>query len=372
MMHELEPTFCEMIRPLFPDSDVHLAVRALLAGNVPGQVYVDDPRHPRAALARIGYRFYLGGSPGEEAFNREMGRFFAETVYPKGRAAGQEGFVVKCTTAGWVEQADVLLPGKMPIPEYHHYYAGREVCHNWRAMLPPDVTIRPVDRALLAADLEGLDDLREEMQSERPSVAEFLDKSFGLVPVRENEVIGWCLSEYNCGDRCEVGIATAEAYRRRGLATLLSTAFIEHARARGIDRIGWHCNADNAASNATALKVGLRQVAAYPAYLCLFDEVVHLAVHGNRHFEQQEYAEAAVWYDRALEHGEAPIWVYLNGACAHAMAGGGERALQRLHEALDRGFVDVEYLRTRRWFDGLRGTAAWDRLIRRVEERDHE
>lgn len=368
-MHELGPAACELARPLFPDLDVHLAVKALLAGNVPGHVYVDDPRDPRAALAWIGHRFYLGGSPQEAAFNRELGRFFTGTIYPEGRAAGEEGFVVKCTVPEWVGQIDVLLPGKFPLAERQHYYVGQEVRHNWRAMLPPGITFRLVDRALLEEDLGGLDDLREEMQSERPSVDEFLDKSFGFVPVHGREVIGWCLSEYNCGDRCEVGIATAEGYRRQGLATAIASAFVEYARAHGINHVGWHCDAENAGSNATARKLGFAQALVYPAYLCLYDDVVQLAVHGDHAFRQEQYAEAAGWYERALQQGEAPTWAYINCACAHAMSGGAEQALRRLHEAVDRGFADVEYLRTRRWFEGLRGTAAWSRLVRRVEEK---
>ena len=268
-MHELEPAAYERARPLFPDLDVHLAVKALLAGNVPGRVYVDGAARPRAALAWIGHRFYLGGAPENEAFNRELGRFFAETVYPQGLAAGHEGFVVKCTAPGWTQQIDVLLPGKHPIPLGQHYYAGREVGHDWRALLPPDITLRLVDRALLSEKLEGLADLEEEMQSERPSVDEFLAKSFGFVPMHGDRVAGWCLSEYNCGDRCEVGIATAEGYRRRGLATLVASAFVEYALAHGIAHVGWHCNANNAGSIATALKAGFRKVLEYPAYLCI-------------------------------------------------------------------------------------------------------
>jgi len=88
------------------------------------------------------------------------------------------------------EQIDVLLPGKFPIPKTQHYYAaGRcaPIARRLARPAPPGISIRPVDRDLLAEDLEGLDDLREEMQSERPSVNEFLEKSFGFRPVLGNE-----------------------------------------------------------------------------------------------------------------------------------------------------------------------------------------
>jgi len=36
--------------------------------------------------------------------------------------------------------------------------------------------------------------------------------------------------------------------------------------AHGIDTIGWHCDADNAGSIATALKAGFHKVTEYPTY----------------------------------------------------------------------------------------------------------
>lgn len=56
--------------------------------------------------------------------------------------------------------------------------------------------------------------LVKEMQSERQSVRDFLDKSFGLCLVQGDGIVSWSLSEYNSEDRCEVGIATVEGYRR--------------------------------------------------------------------------------------------------------------------------------------------------------------
>ena len=60
--------------------------------------------------------------------------------------------------------------------------------------------------------------------SERPSVADFLARSFGYCLVHENQIIGWCMSEYNNGNRCELGIETAAPFRRRGLAAESATA----------------------------------------------------------------------------------------------------------------------------------------------------
>jgi RimJ/RimL family protein N-acetyltransferase len=106
----------------------------------------------------------------------------------------------------------------------------------------------------------------EEMCSERASVEEFLGKSFGFAAVQRGAFACWCMSEYNLGNRCEVGIETVKEYRRRGLAVLVAGAMFSHAASVGVRRIGWHCWSDNAGSVATAESLGLRYVAEFPAF----------------------------------------------------------------------------------------------------------
>jgi RimJ/RimL family protein N-acetyltransferase len=110
------------------------------------------------------------------------------------------------------------------------------------------------------------DHLRSEMCSERASVEDFVAKNFGICLVYADEIVSWCLSEYNLGPRCEVGIETVAAYRRRGLGTLVARALVEHALAHGYSQIGWDCWADNRPSAATAQKAGFRKVSDYPVY----------------------------------------------------------------------------------------------------------
>jgi len=102
--------------------------------------------------------------------------------------------------------------------------------------------------------------------SERLSVEEFLEKSFGYVVIHGGRVVGFCMSEYNTGNRCELGIATNEAYQHRGLAKLTAVTTIRHALAVGIDEIGWHCATDNVASVATAESLGFERTAEYTVY----------------------------------------------------------------------------------------------------------
>jgi len=108
------------------------------------------------------------------------------------------------------------------------------------------------------------------MQSERISVQEFLEKSFGYSTRIDDEIVGWCMSEYNTANRCELGIATVGAYRRQGIATLLGKALIKHALAQDINCIGWHCWADNKPSIATARKLGFEKCFEYQVFIISF------------------------------------------------------------------------------------------------------
>ena len=105
------------------------------------------------------------------------------------------------------------------------------------------------------------------MCSERDTIQEFLEKSFGIALLYQDQLAGWCLSEYNWARCCEVGIATLAPHQRRGLAALQTYAFMELAIERGIHRIGWHCFANNRASATTALKTGFTKRHDYPVHL---------------------------------------------------------------------------------------------------------
>ncbi len=363
----LEPTDYKKARPFLPALDEHLAARAIIEGLTPGQVYVDDPAAPRSALIRRGRRFHLAGSAQNAAFNRALQELFDTEIYPQALAQGERVLVLYYASPDWESALDVILTGKNPMRDMRHLYRLQAPTQDWRAALPSGFTMRAVDRALL--DETGLkyhDELIQEVQSEAPSVDYFLRHHFGRCLAGEGAVVSWCLSEYNCDQRCEVGIETVEPYQRRGLATLTASAFVEHALAQGITEIGWHCWASNAASIATALKVGFERAKAYPVYFAWFDPLLNLAINGNMRFQAGEYRAALEWYARALAQGDLPSWVYWNAACACARVGQADAALDYLNRAIDHGFDDLDYLQRSEHMIPLHGAPGWESLLQRL------
>lgn len=268
----LEPGQYAAARPLFHRLEHHLFLTALFEGSISGAVHVDHPRLPRAALLAYHHALCLAGEPALPGFNIALRQFLMETVIPPRLEAGWGAFLIHYEPTGWLEG---LTPVCAP---YHVIEASRQYYETMisdplpAVDLPPGFQIHSVTPELLASGMQGMELIRDEMCSERTSVEDFLAKSFGLVLTFENQVAGFCMSEYNTGSRCEIGIATFEPYQRRGLATRMTWAFMAYAQARGITQVGWHCWSSNTPSAATALKAGLRLLHTDPVAVVLLRE----------------------------------------------------------------------------------------------------
>lgn len=371
-MHQLMPSQYNRVRPIFQAMHYNLAVQAILDGSVPAAIYVDDPTQPQVALTQNKQRYYLAGTPENQEFNDHLRRRLAGTGSVHLNESADDLFILYYEPADdWEETLDALLRDMNPIRferEYYTIQTAGYAGHPTSTPLPKGFSLRYVDQDLLAQeDLENLDDLLEELCSERQSVQDFLDRSFGFCLLHSDEVAGWCLSEYNAAGRCEVGIATFEPYRRRGLATIIASALLEYAPSQGISHVGWHCYASNVASAATARKVGFEKTVAYPVRFAYLDETINLAVHGNVAFQRQQYAQALARYQEAICSGDAPVWAYWNAACASALLCQRTAALGYLDQALNQGFDDLERLLTSEHLTSLHEMEEWKALIQRLK-----
>ena len=265
MSFELSREEFDRARGAFEPISHNLAVESIIRGRTPGIIRVDSRLEPSSALTWFKGRVFLSGDPGSQAFRRGVSEVlsgpYAEAIIRRGGS----GFVVYYHPESWDERWDEILPGSSHTRHTRLYYRLRASDGRWDVSPPEGYALLPVDSSLLErTDLAGLDGVVEEMLSERLTVEAFLERSFGCCVVHGGAIVGWCMSEYNAGDRCELGIGTAEGHRRRGLATVSGSAVIGEAVSRGITDIGWHCYARNAASVATAERLGFTRALEYP------------------------------------------------------------------------------------------------------------
>lgn len=272
-MIELEINEYDRVDPLSRGMEHHLAVRAILAGLTSARVFADHRTDPRVALLWNKYRCYLAGAPDATDVEAMLRPLFSNVIVPQAVAMGAEVLVFYCDPESWLERLSTLLPDKRVMAVPRQYYALGARPRDWRSLLPAGYALHTVDAAFVyGSDWRNRERLTDEMCSERSSIADFLAQSFGVCLTYEDEIAGWCLSEYNFADRCEVGIEMIETHQRRGLATVMTLALCEQAFARGITQVGWDCWTRNVASGATARKAGFTLACDYRAGLAWLQE----------------------------------------------------------------------------------------------------
>jgi RimJ/RimL family protein N-acetyltransferase len=361
----LDRTYYERVRPLFRKMDIHLPLQAILAGSVSAPIYVDNPLHPQTAITWTGHRFYMAGTPGNTDLIAESRKLFLENFAMAAWKTGIDSYIVYYPSKKWEDFIQGMLREKFPIKSARTYLS----CKASRRELPkpPEgYLLRVANLDLIAEKWKNLDFLTDEMVSERESVDDFLSKSFGICLTQDDIIVGWCLSEYNTGHRCEVGIAIHEDHQEQGLATFMSKAFIELARTRDVANIGWHCSSNNQGSVATALKAGFEMVEDYPVFIGWFDDATNIARNGYFAHGRGEFAEALAFYEKSFSYGEVPDRVYWGAACDAALIGETEKALKYLAEAIEHGFDDLEQIQNSKYLISLHGTQGWNQILKRL------
>jgi GNAT superfamily N-acetyltransferase len=320
MLVKLPPEEYDQVRPLFAPISYNLAIDSILSGFSPGSIYVDNRNNPRLAVTRTNSRLFLAGQP-RESFVPALNHYFLGRFYPEARAIGLGGYSLHYTP-GWEIYVEKSLTGVHPMRGSRHYYSLAISMAAPDMSTPAGYEIHPVDAALLACtNLRNLAGVEEEMQSERPTIGDFLAKSFGFCAIKEGAIVAWCMSEYNLAGRCEIGIWTDEDHRRQGLAVATATAVIDHALSKGISQIGWHCWARNAPSIAAARSLGFSLAATYPVNFAYIDEQLNLAVNGTMCLEAGNVRQALDWFEEARSLGELPAWAIGKMARAQELSG---------------------------------------------------
>jgi GNAT superfamily N-acetyltransferase len=243
----------------------HLAVQTVLAGLLPGRVYVDDPTNPGTAIVIPSnlHRVYVGGDPESHLLVDVIDTLFKQSC------AESYTLLVYYVPNSWKPLIEHILQKQKIISYWRQLYLLKEPPLKALLPLPAHITIDRIDETMAQdATLMNRQLLLEEICSESPSLEYFFRHNVGFCARDGHKLVGWCLAEYHYQGRYELGIETIEDYQRKGIATHLASTVISHAFAQGATEIGWHCWAANVPSVASAIKLGFEKVLDYPVYFC--------------------------------------------------------------------------------------------------------
>lgn len=381
MFCELEPEAFEGVKPLFAGLDYHIMTLAALEGRRRARVFADRPGQARAAFIFTPQLWgYLAGDASSQDFAQEL----AEEVFAKhilGR--GVSALYVATDPETWWESLVTVMGPFVPIPTVRLYYVCRNLEFDWRVALPAGFRIEPITTGLIESPGRRLPGDVKAWMEEWGSVEEFLERGFGFLALSGDRVVSWVIADGIADGRCEIGVFTEEAYRRRRLGAVTTAAAVEHAMSVGIAEVGWHCSAENEASIRTAERVGFERQFEYEMHLILLDEARHrmqmkmsasrLAEDGETLVNRGDYRQAVGLYETVLTLNPdmGPGHYHL---AARALAGTGrsEDAMEHLFAAAERGWSHAYHTRDCREFESLRDMPQWGNLLELIEENRRE
>ena len=294
---------------------------AIKEDHVDCSVHVGNTRNP-FYIARFRHKLFL-----QPPLSNRDSRAAEDAVYLIEREIrSQKGYdfdvmTICCPDTPFLRLIRAAFGSKVPTFEWRDRYSLKPDEPVVHAPVPRGYEFREVTKELLFENLKNTEELREEMRSERPSVEDFLAKSFGICAVKGRELARWCLSEYNNSSGCEIGIGVLGEHKRKGLALAMTSEFVKRAREKGYAEIGWDCHRQNAASWHTAIKAGFSIRETYPTILICKDIALQYGVNGNIALREGDGDAALEWYKKSAAIGNAPFWVFINMAQVQALTG---------------------------------------------------
>ncbi|MBN1642670.1 MAG: GNAT family N-acetyltransferase [Anaerolineae bacterium] len=320
-MYRLEGTDRRNAEPLLRDlAEVHLHVASVLDGASPGEIYVDRCDNPGAAYVAAGEGHYLAARKG-------MSSAFAAEV--NARLPRDCVFALFHDRALSREDLEPVLAHTYAVPARRTYLRLRTpLLGDWRERVPVGFTLQPVD----CAQIRG--ELAEAILEEWQSLDAFCARGFGFCVLHDGEIVSQCLVDYVVGQRCEIGVSTRRGFRRRGLATLVTAAAVEHALDAGFTEIGWHCWTNNVGSLGVARKVGFEPVLDYEV------AINHWAAENVSDMPEHEFCSFAEGYERAFASDPpASGFPHIVAATAWSLCGENARCYRQIEAAVEVGWL---------------------------------
>jgi GNAT superfamily N-acetyltransferase len=224
-MIELNPKGFAAVQDLLRPFDYSLSIRAALAGDNPGRIFVNDPARPRTVLAITGEGTFLAGDYHDptiiDPLRRLLRRIFSGTVFP----SAEWCISLHVDSDDWAAELPKLVPTHQADELLGYHYLCRDLDPGWQPHLPDEYTVQRVDRVTLSRFPE---EMREwgSVEDWWGTVENFFSKGISFCVTHGDDVVSWCTSTCVAGDQVEVGIFTVPGHRRRGLATAAVAATV--------------------------------------------------------------------------------------------------------------------------------------------------
>ena len=254
-VYELSRERMSVARHVFAEAWFDKAfINSVFEGRQPGRLFVDDPEKPAAGLLCRTFGYYVAG----DSESTEMRRFIREAPPEPGVFQKLYGYVPAGNA--W-KQALLDDHGELLeiIPRHgFKWFPADEalsVVEGWRDRLPAGATMVEIDRALA----ERIDcEWKQFIAIYWLSHDLYAEGGFGYCLMIGDTIASIAYTISISSTEANIDVETAEPFRRQGLSTLTSSAYIERCQALGLIPT-WDSDGNNPASIATARRLGFQE-----------------------------------------------------------------------------------------------------------------
>ncbi len=219
---------------------------SVLAGSQGGRIFVDQPDAPIAALMCRTYEYYIAGM-----VDTPLRQFIKDA--PSEPGVFQKLYGYAPIGDAWEKAILEDYAGALiRIPRHNFRWPSNGDVSGWRERLPAGARVVRIDQQLA----ERIDqEWHETIGLFWDGYDNYVREAFGFCLMIGQELASMASTDGISGAIVNIGVRTAEPFRKQGLAKLVCQAFIEHALEQGLTPT-WDTDGMNEPSKALARSLG--------------------------------------------------------------------------------------------------------------------
>ncbi|WP_108670355.1 GNAT family N-acetyltransferase [Peribacillus acanthi] len=274
MIIELQLEQHNLVEPLLVGLEDHPVINGVIAGNNRGRVFVNHSETPTTTFIWANNEmYYLIGNAEDQEFNGMLEGFIIETIKPEALQIGETDLNLEVfPSSEWFKKVIEMFNGKLNIGERVPFIFKKENFVE-ASMGIPGYDLLEINRTLFEKRLDYQGVITHEILKFWETLDDFLVKGIGYCVIKNQEVIGTCLSVFVSENEYEIGINTySTEHRGKGIATSMATAFISKCLCLG-GTPHWTTEHFRKDSIVIANKLGFEQLPNYKVFYLPFEEL---------------------------------------------------------------------------------------------------
>lgn len=248
----------------------NMEVKAIIEGNNPGRIFVDDGDSPTSGLIWQGNNdgFLFIGDEQNQRFNKELNTFIDEVI-------AKEAEKLKLT---WFEGVGSHPKWNKTIEEvFNHRKLGswnqkvyKLQKDDYKSENEPIIedhykVIKLTQKMYDNYDFTNIDFLHSKILALWSSPEEFFRNGMGYGSVFKNQIVSLCLTAFVADNVHCIDIETLEAHQGKKLAQKVAHSFVKECLENGLIPY-WDCMESNKPSVAVAESIGFKNEFNYKGY----------------------------------------------------------------------------------------------------------